>query len=143
MSWKDDCDKREDAVMETKVEYGNLKENRAGKYIVKGCVRDQYGHRYYMKTGEKRRYGRGKETPFTITITVVERRAHSKEKPMPQIRFSPVLQTEKVKEEWHFSRDDVLAVQQFMERRDDPFSQETNQEFMRRFAKNKRRGVWG
>ena len=41
--------------METKVEYGNLKENRAGKYIVKGCVRDQYGHRYYMKTGEKRR----------------------------------------------------------------------------------------
>ncbi len=143
MSWKDDCDKREDAAVETEVEYSNLKENRVGKYIVKGSVRDQYGHRYYMKSGERRRYGRGKEMPFTITITVVERRAYSKENPMPKIRFSPVLQKEKVKEEWHFSREDVLAVQQFMERRDDPFSQETNQEFMRRFEKNKRRGVSG
>lgn len=143
MSWKDDCSKWEDVIMETEVECGNLKEIKAGKYIIKGCVRDQYGHRYYMKLGEKRRYGRGKEAPFTITITVVERRAYSKENPMPQMRFSPVLQTEKVKEEWHFNREDVLAVQQFMEQRGDPFSQETNQEFMRRFEKNKRRGVSG
>lgn len=58
-----------------------------------------------MKSGEKRRYGRGKETPFTITITAVERRVYVKENQMPKIRFSPVLQTAKVKEEWHFSRE--------------------------------------
>lgn len=143
MDWKDDCCKREDAIVETKVEYSNLNENREGKYIVKGCIRDQYGHRYYMRAGEKRRYGRGKSTCFTISITAVERRAYAKENPMPQIRFSPVSQGGRVREEWHFSREAVTAIQQFMERRENPFSRETNQEFIRRFEKYKRRGVSG
>lgn len=132
---EDDCCKREDAVVETQVEHSNINKNAAGKYIVRGCVRDQYGHRYYMKSGEKRRYGKGKRAYFSVSVTVVERLSISKEKKMPQLRFLPAAQTNGIKEEWKFSRETVRDIQQFMEQREDPFSQETNQEFIRRYQK--------
>lgn len=43
ISWKDDCCKREDAIVETEVEYSKLKENGAGEYIVRGVSETSTG----------------------------------------------------------------------------------------------------
>lgn len=139
MHWQDDKDNREELKLETRVELGNFNKKGAGKYIVKGCVRDQYGHRYYMKSGERRRYGKGKMTNFTIEITVVER-SSSGNGILPYIRFSRVTSGEVVEEEWHFSSKTILEIQQFMKQSHNPFSQETNQEFIRRYQACRRGG---
>lgn len=139
MYWQDDKENREELEVETRVELGNFNKNEVGKYIVKGCVRDQYGHRYYMSSGERRRYGKGKLTNFAIEITVVER-SSSGNGISPYIRFSKVMSGEVVEEEWHFSSKMILAVQQFMKSCHNPFSQETNQEFLRRYQTCRRRG---
>ena len=59
----------------------------------------------------------------------------------PHIRFTVIPQTADVVEEWHFSSKAVQEIQRFMDGREDPFSQETNQEFMRRFQKYRREGL--
>lgn len=60
--------------------------------------------------------------------------------PQPLIRFSVIPLATDVIEEWQFSSEDIQEIQKFMNGREDPFSRETNQEFMRRFQKCRRGG---
>jgi predicted nucleic acid-binding Zn-ribbon protein len=41
-------------------------------------------------------------------------------------------------EEWHFSADEIREIQDGLEENEDPFSQETNQEFMKKYQKCRR-----
>lgn len=138
--WQDDYESMEELKRETIVEYSNFKEKRVGNYRIQGHVRDQYGHRYYMKPGERRRYGEGRVTTFFIDVTIVERRLSSQESPLPLIRFVLPSSATDVIEEWHFDSRAILEIQKFMDGRADPFSQETNQEFIRMFQKYRRAG---
>lgn len=60
--------------------------------------------------------------------------------PQPYIHFTVIPQTTDIVEEWHFSSKAVREIQIFMDERADPFSQETNREFMSRFQKYRREG---
>lgn len=131
---QDDCENVAELKLDASVEYKKLDQINTGRYVVKGYVRDQYGHRYYMSKGEKRRYGEGKKKSFSIAVTIVKRNTVSDGR-VPYIRFSETLSNTETVEEWHFSSRDISEIQEFMRCCNNLFSQEANREFMRRYQK--------
>lgn len=125
---KDDCDTSADLQMTTSVEYEDLSALKAGRHEITVTVRDQYGHRFYMKPGERRRYGEGKEAKIRITVILVETDA-SDEENVGKVRFRKPDKNETIEEEWTFSAREIQSIQHFMDRQKDPFSKEANQAF--------------
>lgn len=139
LRWRDDCEKTEELKKETVVELDKLGKVEDGKYVIKGYVKDQYGHRYYMKSGEKRRYGEGKLTVFFIEVMIAKRNSSNNDRAR-RVRYSKTVSGNEVMEEWNFDSKTIWEIKKFMKQRDNPFSQETNQEFIRRYGRCKKEG---
>ena len=131
---EDDHEKEAELKKETTVELRKSNKRDNKNYDVKVKVRDQYGHRYYMKEHEKRRYGKGKYRIFSIPITIVKRNGDDGARKSYVEFISPSKDTE-VEEMWHFTYQDIKEIQRFMTTRDNPFSKETNQEFYQKYQK--------
>lgn len=137
---KDDVESKRDMLDETTVEYSNLVQYKEGAYRFRLQTRDQYGHRYYMHAGEKRRYGKGKETTIWITVTVVD-----EEKEVDSIQYIQFVEPRNDSRclvEWHFDKEDIRSIQTFMKSSKNPFSAETNQQFVCKYSycRKRRRG---
>ena len=132
----DDCEMSGELEESTVIDLRNLKEMRAGKWEVVLNVRDQYGHRFYMRKGEKRRYGKGIITAVNIPVTLVDY-SDLGQKDIGYIRFTEPGAEDKVQEEWSFTANQIGRIQKFMDAREDPFDQNTNQEFLRIFKECK------
>ncbi|MCH5266352.1 MAG: InlB B-repeat-containing protein [Lachnospiraceae bacterium] len=144
---KDDWDKTEDLQKVAEFDWNGLLDNQPGTYHVHLRIRDQYGHRFYMKSGQKKRYGTGKVTWADITVTVVG--GNKQEKTTEgAVRFLQVSNFEdgdlESEEIWCFGPEDIQKIKQYMGEREDPFSGETNRIFLERFSycNSKREKVW-
>ncbi|MCI5730857.1 MAG: hypothetical protein MR304_04865 [Eubacterium sp.] len=129
----DDCEKLSDLAESTEVEIPEMKEIRAGTWDAVVKVRDQYGHRFYMKKGEKRRYGKGAITSVKVSVTLVD----YSELGQTEAGYIRSVEPDKgvaQEEEWSFTAEQVKKIQRFMDEREDPFNQSTNQEFLRLFV---------
>lgn len=133
----DDCESSQELAETTTVEYMDLKEIKAGYREIALTVQDQSGHRFYMKKGEKRRYGAGKRVTVKIPVTLVD---HSEQEGVTgHVQSVEPDQQERVEEEWVFSSEQVRGIQNFMDEREDPFALETNHEFLRLYGKCRKR----
>lgn len=133
----DDCDSIDELQYAAKIKLNQLAESRAGIWDAELTVQDQYGHRFYMKQGEKRRYGRGAKTVVKIPVTLVDDLEVGR-KDAGYVRFTEPGAEDGVVEEWSFTADQIKKVRVFMDRREDPFGRETNQKFLHIFGECKR-----
>ena len=135
---EDDCDREEDLQKTAQFQWNGLLTNRPGIYRVGIKLRDQYGHRFYMKRGEKKRYGRGKVARAEIVVTIVEEERQQEYQSSGQIRFLPVSNVEREEAEtveiWRFTSEDVERAKRYMREREDPFSGESNRIFLEKFS---------
>lgn len=131
---QDDCENVSDLQETTTVELGKLADARAGNYEVTVKVRDQFGHRFYMKQGEKRRYGEGREVIAKISVTLVDTSGVEGEDESG-IRFLEPDSDDTVEEEWVFTSEDIQKIQDFMDASEDPFAAETNRMFLEAYGK--------
>lgn len=134
VNMRDDCENRSELYESTEVEYKNLVDMTAGYHEVTVKIRDQFGHRFYMKPGEKRRYGEGNEIVVKIPVTLVDAAELGKENEIG-VRFLEPDSENTVEEEWTFTCGEIREIQDFMDAREDPFNTETNQAFLERFGK--------
>lgn len=71
--FRDDIEKQEQLEHGLEISWEKPDFDRAGSYRVHVRIRDQFGHRFYMKPGEQRRYGRGKLSAKEFVVHVVDR----------------------------------------------------------------------
>ena len=133
----DDCEKVSDLVESTEVELPDMKEIRAGTWEAVVKVEDQYGHRFYMERGQKRRYGKGTITSVKIPVTLVDY-SELGQTEAGYIRSAEPDEEDDAEEEWSFTAEQVREAKKFMDARENPFDQSTNQEFLRVFKACKR-----
>ena len=133
----DDCEKLSDLEESTEVEVPDMKGIRAGTWEMVVNVRDQYGHRFYMEKREKRSYGKGTMTSVNISVTLVDY-SELGQTEAGYIRFVEPDKGDVPEEEWSFTAEQVKKIQRFMDGREDPFDQSTNQQFLRIFEMCKR-----
>lgn len=109
---------------------------RDGIHRVKVRVWDQWGHRFYMKKGEKRRYGAGCKCTVEIAVTLVKEANIGKEEAYGTVRFLPEYGSadDSVCMEWHFSPELLKEVHAFIKSSRDPFSELANDAFLKRFG---------
>lgn len=134
----DDCERQQDLEEDTVVEQSEIQGFSKGYREIILRVQDQFGHRYYMKKGEKRRYGKGKMTIVKIPVTLVDLSDLGTGEEVGYLRFVEPDEGEDLEEWWYFSAEELQRIQEFMETREDPFARETNQEFLKRFQKCRR-----
>lgn len=134
----DDCERQQDLEVDTAVEQSKIQGFSKGYREIALRVQDQFGHRYYMKKGERRRYGKGKMTIVKIPVTLVDLSDLGTGEEAGYLRFVEPHEEEDLEEWWYFSAEELQRIQEFMETREDPFARETNQEFMKRFQKCRR-----
>ena len=133
----DDCENRQELEKTTIVEFNDIQNIGAGYREIRLTVQDQSGHRFYMKKGEKKRYGTGNKVTVKIPVTLIDCSEPGTEDG-GHMRFTEPDIQEGMKEEWFFPSDVIRKIQNFMDTRTDPFSAETNQEFLRLYGKCKR-----
>ncbi len=135
--------------------------DRAGSYRVHVRIRDQFGHRFYMKPGEQRRYGRGKLSAKEFAVHVVDRENDITIEEEGYVRFisreyldtlSPdsVWKTEKLRrlledslnkgqeqyeEVWVITGEDKKRIKSFIKTQENPFSRESNKNFIEMFSR--------
>lgn len=130
----DDCESLSELQETTVVECENLEDLKAGCHEITVKIRDQFGHRFYMKPGEKRRYGEGKEIVVKIPVTLVDAAGLGEENEIG-VRFLEPDSEDAIEEEWTFTSGEIREIQDFMDTREDPFSTETNQVFLELYGK--------
>lgn len=131
---EDDCETRNELRRDLQIEWNGLLANKAGTYTVCLRVRDQQGHRYYMPHGKMRRYGRGKTSKVQIPVTLVGSSKDDKKTTEGYIRFLPETPIKAPEGEiWHFKREDIEKAKRYMKKQQNPFSAETNQNFLKIF----------
>lgn len=159
VSWNDDVDTGEQLKRNLDVQWGKIDFGTPGEYRVGIHLRDQYGHRFYMPEGEEGQYGAGKSSESFFTVYIVGGDTEIQEQKMGYVRFiSPDhvghLASDSVwksgnlrdkldatfeKEErdyeevWVINGEDKKRIRQFINERENPFSQETNDLFDERF----------
>ncbi len=133
----DDCESANDLKYSTTVDLQNDENIKAGKWSIRLRVRDQFGHRYYMKKGERRRYGEGNVVSFSIPVTLVGQ-AKQEGLNTGYLRYTQSDRGKKAIETWTFTSEDIGQIQRFLDQRQDPFAQETNQKFLQKYAFCKR-----
>lgn len=136
-AFQDDCESRQELEDATIVEYPEIQNLRAGYQEITLTVQDQSGHRFYMQKGEKKRYGTGKKVTVKIPVTLIDYSELGMED-TGYMRFAEPDIHQRLEEEWIFSSDEIRDIQRFMDARADPFSAETNQEFLRLYTKCRR-----
>lgn len=133
----DDCENRQELEDATIVECPDIQNLRAGYQEITLTVQDQSGHRFYMQKGEKKRYGTGKKVTVKIPVTLIDY-SELRMEDTGYMRFTEPDIHQRLEEEWIFSSDEIRDIQRFMDARADPFSAETNQEFLRLYTKCRR-----
>lgn len=88
---------------------------------------------------EKKSGLKKKTVPEKITKHEKEKQVVRKQE--EQVHFASSTYESKVVEEWHFSPRDIKDIKKFMDEREDPFSQETNIEFIRIYQRCRRGAV--
>lgn len=157
----DDVETEEELRHEMKLSWEKMDLSKAGSYVVNVTIHDQYGHRFYMKAGEQKRYGTGKTCEKTFQVHVVQRiNENDSDSQEGYVRFvspesvhsiaetsfwrsgrgSALLQetfskAENAYEEvWKIGGEDKKEIKQFVKGKADPFSSETNQQFLEKFS---------
>lgn len=132
-----DCeDNPEDLWEHAQIDWGNVRDGKAGDYRVYVKIKDQWGHRFYMSDGETKRYGNGNVAEFCIPVTLVDGETGTDN--TGKVRFVPVsAKTDSIQEEWHFSKEDVKNIKAYMKMVDNPFSEKTNDGFLQKFEANR------
>ena len=133
----DDQETSADLRDSTTVDIREIKDKGAGTWEVLLEVQDQYGHRFYMRKGERKRYGKGRRTYAKISVTLVDYSDLGQED-AGYVRFVEPGTENHVEEEWHFSAEQVEQIRGFMDARENPFDQSTNLQFLRTFGACKR-----
>ncbi len=115
------------------IDWGKLREGKAGTYKAKVRIRDQWGHRFYMAEKQHRQYGRGRAITVEIPITLVaEQNVQSVE--VGAVQFLPHGREETVREEWYFPRELIVQIRAHMRTYKNPFSEAANNDFIKRFG---------
>lgn len=131
---EDDCETEEELQKDMNIEWNGLTANKAGRYLVCISIRDQWGHRYYMKQGKAGRYGRGKVSRVQIPVTLVTENDVGSDISERYVRFFPEYGYSNGESEiWHFKRNDITQIKQYMTEQVNPFSEECNNIFLKRF----------
>lgn len=164
---KDDVESEEQLIKNLNFLWEELDFGKAGQYKVRVSVRDQYGSRFYMPSGEERRYGIGKETKAEFTVHVVERENKNEmEKNSGYVRFVSREYMDSLKpdsiwrigefherlenslgrgadsceEVWVITGEDKKKIKEFAHRQENPFIKETNDQFIELFSYMKKGG---
>lgn len=158
---RDDVEKKGQLVKNMVVQWGELNFQSEGVYPVTIRIRDQYGNRFYMRDGEERQYGSGKGSECRLHVHVVRR---ENETVFPEkggyVRFISgetvrTLRPDSVwrsepyageleeafsktgsscEEIWTVSAQDKRKIKAFMREQNQPFSRETNEQFLQKFS---------
>lgn len=158
---KDDVETERQLETNRTVLWGELDMSGEGEYKVTVRVRDQYGHRFYMQEGEERQYGSGKVCEKTFMVYVVKKdNEDTRAEKDGFVRFiseeytytlpdNSVWRTEPYADElsgtfhkgaeeyeevWSISGEDKKKIKAFAGEMGDPFSQETNDLFLKEFS---------
>lgn len=138
VAWSDDREREAELRKEAELELGEILSHRPGSYMLRLKVRDQYGRRYYMPRGEKRRYGRGKLCRVEIPVVLAEGLAERSSPGEGEVHFEPPDTPDPEgglpEEIWNFKKKDIKKVKQYMGNQADPFSKAANDGFLERFA---------
>lgn len=135
-SLTDDCETAEELKRDMQIDWNGLTENKEGSFSVRVSIRDQWGHRYYMKQNRAGRYGVGKVSRIEIPVTLVGTDAAGGDVPAGYVRFFPdtdAAEAEGGSEIWHFTSSDIVKIKRYMKEQENPFSGETNEGFLQRF----------
>ncbi len=153
---KDDVESREDLLENLTIGFPEKDFRKEGKYNFLVTVKDQYGHRFYMKKGEKYQYGMGKTKMAPLYVYVVKKHSES-QKNKRYVRFlseefmKTLSKHSKWKKEslysrlqkqfefrgkesfvcqnWHFSREDIQKAKDWIYNVENPFLQVNNEKF--------------
>lgn len=159
--FRDDIETQEQLEHGLEISWEKPDFDRAGSYRVHVRIRDQFGHRFYMKPGEQRRYGRGKLSAKEFAVHVVDRENDITIEEEGYVRFisreyldslSPdsVWKTEKLRrlledslnkgqeqyeEVWVITGEDKKRIKSFIKTQENPFSRESNKNFIEMFSR--------
>ncbi len=159
--FRDDIETQEQLEHGLEISWEKPDFDRAGSYRVHVRIRDQFGHRFYMKPGEQRRYGRGKLSAKEFAVHVVDRENDITIEEEGYVRFisreyldslSPdsVWKTEKLRrlledslnkgqeqyeEVWVITGEDKKRIKSFIKTQENPFSRESNKKFIEMFSR--------
>jgi predicted outer membrane repeat protein len=130
-------DRAEQLWSRATIDYGAARSGKAGTYTIKISLRDQWGHRFYMKRGLYKRYGAGKIVCAEVPLTLVSLN-DSEETEFGVVQFLPEYeQTEEVVEVWTFSSSELIQIGNYTEQAEDPFSENTNIGFLNLWEGNR------
>ncbi len=158
--FRDDIETQEQLEHGLEISWEKPDFDRAGSYRVHVRIRDQFGHRFYMKPGEQRRYGRGKLSAKEFAVHVVDRENDITIEEEGYVRFisreyldtlSPdsVWKAEKFRrlledslakgleqyeEVWVITGEDKKRIKTFIKTQENPFSRESNKNFIEMFS---------
>lgn len=136
---KDREDREQELWQQAVFDWGRIREGKAGAYRIRVRIRDQWGHRFYMKDGEAVRYGKGREISADIPVTLVEENGVAQDTGRA-VRFLPESQKSYgLVQEWYFPAALLVTVRARMRAYVDPFSEAANRDFLERFGMAKRK----
>jgi predicted outer membrane repeat protein len=120
-----------------KIDFSGAKSGKQGSYKIKITITDQWGHRFYMKKGIKRQYGKGKNIQAAVLLTLVSESSDT-ESEYGVIQFLPEYgEVDSTVEEWTFFSEDMEKIRNFIRQSQDPFSEMTNNAFIELFKDKK------
>lgn len=158
---QDDVEKKEQLVKNIVVSWGGLDFQKEGVYPVTIRIRDQFGSRFYMKAGEEKQYGCGKVAENGFHVHIVKRENEEmatgkdgfvrfiSEKYTKTLEPDSVWQSEPYaevlshtlqkkssdcEEVWMICAEDKQKIKTFIREREQPFSRETNEQFLQKFS---------
>lgn len=116
------------------IDWGEIRKGKAGSYTIRVMIRDQWGERFYAGKGKVWQYGAGNPVQAEIPVTLVSENL-SGETEYGVVRFEKERETVcRVLQEWHFSSETLSSIRIYMSECGDPFSEEANNGFLKRFA---------
>lgn len=161
VAMSDDVESAVQLQRNTTILWNNLNFEKEGNYRITVRTKDQFGNRFYMEPGEERQYGTGKIQEICFEVHIVmgaNYDRHNAEEgfvrfisqehmesladgsqwrkaPLSDMLSSTFQKTaENGEEVWTVSGEDKKKIKAFMKARDDPFSKETNDLFLKEFS---------
>ena len=158
---KDDVETKQQLEKSRTISWGGLDMQREGEYHVTIRIRDQCGHRFYMREGVEEQYGAGKSCEKTFTVYVVrgdnggnlsgengsvrfiseeyirtlgEYSVWCTEPNRSQLTQSFQKDGSSCDEVWFISGEDKKEIRAFAREQANPFCRETNDLFLRKFS---------
>lgn len=131
-------DNPKDLWQKAKFDWKNITDGEPGTYQVRVHIRDQWGNRFYMNHDETGKYGAGLEIEVEIPVTLVsERNAETLNRGV--VHFLPVgKDAQNILEEWFFPSKLISDIRTCFHIYDNPFSEEANLDFLKRFGMAKK-----